>query len=1165
MEEREEWTHLEPRDFTRYSPDPEKPDLYPGDCYKRSQSWLIVSLSHYVRNVLIERKYQSFGIPKQFLLTLLNLCDKKFTKLDIQYLCGLERANNGHRYAGSLLLGIDWMDMSEEDLLSLLPRRAVVDRLIFPYFQPSRKHWSVIHVSLSSYAIDRYTFGNHADPVFQPHLAKLLSVLKAKYRNYLFKMEERHRIPLSFTDNVGFASYVFGLLIHRNQAYLQLDVHTMNYYILTYYRSVLRLHDRYLGKLQLDVITLSSHPFIKQVNTVTGLDVVRSHGWDPIDVGGDGNCGYYALVAALENQLIKTFSPQRVVATQRSMRTSFPWQREMRRLREELRERGVVLVARQYNSEDNRPDWFIQTGAVTEEEIDELPSWFVCTNMSYWHPDFRLNSDYHLNPFWGGMVIASYFEARVVIISRLKTTDPKGKVLIQWSTTTYTYNAQLGQVDHITNTQREGIHRISDDEYKEMKTFELLYIHDGFTNDDTKHFLFLRRVFCYGTVQPIEKPTMTLWEAIMEESNRFGRMEIPSTEKQRRRGSGCAQENIATEQVPIDPRSDEVPDVPLINSDGANHDDDDDDDEADDEDDDEDEDDDDDDEGEFTWDDGAEVEQGKDAQESVHEHNVNGVDERASNQGMVHAGSTNESGDHSTDVVAEQVPIDSQSDEVLDVPLVNNDETNHDDDDDDDDDEDEDDDDDDDDEGEFTWDDVAEDEPGKGAQEAVHERNVNGVDITTSNKGMVHDDSNVESGDGTTDDDEVVMSSVEQDENELNIERNESSMDDADMSSNKENVNGNTDDDDRNMSNVDEVYKETRVDGPERTIDGDDKMMSNDDQSPNKSYVNSRDRINEDNNKKTASVRKGRKKAGHKKDVEVEKKASKEQKPNRLKYVPSKRVFLTCYYDTHTKRYSRSVEQTSINWIRAGLIRDARDQPGRWIAPPVQDAFDKHPPRELQTKVKTRYIQYNNPFCLSYSLGSCLHYCGFDFGAKRLVSQASLIADLHFDAQLKEIRGAMVNFCPTIGDVSVYNDRLSRHNRFIRTMSWRELFTVITPYPTLVIPARPNGDTTHAFCVVDDLIFDSITGVALKLKEETVQWIFNDENVELYMAIRFHQKRSPENSKVEETYSRPVKLNWEHDVPITIMTIPEKVSKGVVVRRKRKRGRRKRSSNAPHV
>jgi hypothetical protein len=274
-------------------------------------------------------------------------------------------------------------------------------------------------------------------------------------------------------------------------------------------------------------------------------------------------------------------------------------------------------------------------------------------------------------------------------------------------------------------------------------------------------------------------------------------------------------------------------------------------------------------------------------------------------------------------------------------------------------------------------------------------------------------------------------------------------------------------------------------------------------------------------------------------------------KHNHLKYDSTKKCFFTSYYDTKEKRYSKPLLQPDIDWIDDRNIRRAQCSPDTWVAPPIGDPFEKTPPCHLQTTVKTIYQQYNNPFCLTYSLASCFHYCGLHFAAQRLAAAATEFSVLHFDMQLKKLTEFMHNLCPLIGGCTIYNRRLRRHGKFIRRMTWQDLFTEIQPYPTLVVPVLPNGVMTHAFSVVDDLIFDSITNYALKLKQESVDWIFNGENVELYLAIKFNMKRSPDGHNIVETYNRPVKLNWIHESECNIWKYPEKSTKANRRRRRK--------------
>ena len=122
----------------------------------------------------------------------------------------------------------------------------------------------------------------------------------------------------------------------------------------------------------------------------------------------------------------------------------------------------------------------------------------------------------------------------------------------------------------------------------------------------------------------------------------------------------------------------------------------------------------------------------------------------------------------------------------------------------------------------------------------------------------------------------------------------------------------------------------------------------------------------------------------------------------------------------------------------------------------------------------------------------------------------------------------MKNLVPIIGLPTLYGIRTKRHSRVKRTLTWEILFSELTPYPTIVIPMLPCGRMTHAFCVVDDLIFDSITPQALQLKKESIDWIFNNDPVTIHHALRFNTKISPAGSRLQGKYDRPITTHWEH-------------------------------------
>ena len=123
----------------------------------------------------------------------------------------------------------------------------------------------------------------------------------------------------------------------------------------------------------------------------------------------------------------------------------------------------------------------------------------------------------------------------------------------------------------------------------------------------------------------------------------------------------------------------------------------------------------------------------------------------------------------------------------------------------------------------------------------------------------------------------------------------------------------------------------------------------------------------------------------------------------------------------------------------------------------------------------------------------------------------------------------MRNMIPEIGLATHYNVRTSSSRRKKRELTWDMLFSEPSQYPTVVIPiVKSSKKCTHAFTVVHDLIFDSISPMALKLQAESVNWIFNNEEVEIHRAYRFNMKWSPPGHKCEGVYKQTLVLHWKH-------------------------------------
>ena len=223
-------------------------------------------------------------------------------------------------------------------------------------------------------------------------------------------------------------------------------------------------------------------------------------------------------------------------------------------------------------------------------------------------------------------------------------------------------------------------------------------------------------------------------------------------------------------------------------------------------------------------------------------------------------------------------------------------------------------------------------------------------------------------------------------------------------------------------------------------------------------------------------------------------------------------------------------DETTANVDTAGRRKRKRNQPTT-EKPPLGDSGFGDAPPYLCTNVITIHQQHSNPYCLSHSLASALFYCDnkrFRIASEGLVHLGLTIAGQPFDTQITKLRMYMEDHVPIIGRPTLYGRRPNSHKRKLRMLTWDEILFDCTPFPTVVIPRLPCGSATHAFCVVDDLIFDSTTPKALKLCRDSVKWLFREVLPEVYQVLRFNRKISPKGCSIRERYNRPVRYNWDH-------------------------------------
>jgi hypothetical protein len=164
---------------------------------------------------------------------------------------------------------------------------------------------------------------------------------------------------------------------------------------------------------------------------------------------------------------------------------------------------------------------------------------------------------------------------------------------------------------------------------------------------------------------------------------------------------------------------------------------------------------------------------------------------------------------------------------------------------------------------------------------------------------------------------------------------------------------------------------------------------------------------------------------------------------------------------------------------------------------------------------------------LIFSFASALFYCGFNDVALELASKALLFSDLTFIDIFKRLREIMRISVPEIGAATEYPLKRKKKDRCRESLTMDTILNKFVPHPTIIIPLLPKGKFSDAFCIVDDLIFHTVSPCALKLQQETLNWIYNDSEVRIHKALRFATKISPRHQKVERSYTRSVAINWD--------------------------------------
>jgi hypothetical protein len=215
---------------------------------------------------------------------------------------------------------------SMADMLAATPDLRSYEQVIMVNHLPPN-NWVIFFVHLPTpssrskkCSIDIYVIGQ-IDPKELETLAQTHSkCLKKVYPGLKFSFQHRLHVPLEYDEDPVFLAYVLSINLHLHGTYLTLDSTEILRYKINAILLLKDRHDFLLGQWKLQPLG-QNYPFLgieqpKHVDNEekqkddnyndTDFPELVALGWYVVDVLGDGNCGYYALLVGLVNIGIMT-------------------------------------------------------------------------------------------------------------------------------------------------------------------------------------------------------------------------------------------------------------------------------------------------------------------------------------------------------------------------------------------------------------------------------------------------------------------------------------------------------------------------------------------------------------------------------------------------------------------------------------------------------------------------------------------------------------------------------------------------------------------------------------------------------------------------------------------------------------------------------------------
>jgi len=1062
-----------------YTPDAIQPEFI--DTYGRSPNVLLSTLVYYATTVSKLGRKARFGLPSSRipipdLPAISRFLDISSTADDFDVLL---RNFPPDEIDNRLVYNLNLLRGNTRPFQSLFKEQPS-EQIVF-YQRQGLKSWAIFLVMTQKRTIDGFFFGHITIPSQKESVKLLQNILSVVIHKETFIFRHRLHLPPSMAADPTGLVYIFVNSLHLRYNYLKLSNEKITELALKQLHEFIIDHDSTLGRLRMHEITMESHPYCLRVNIDdVNFEDIRQHGWSVINVVRDGNCGYYSLLLGIENCESKRYCPHwRNVGASMSSNTS--WQQQILQFRQDMQLKSQQLIKQLSNEDPETIPWLPLVGITEKFPLENLSDEFFTINLTktQYFDDTLLkdeNVKYQLSPFWGNVVAALLFEVRIVVYIRTASWDGLQK---SYTWTTLTCSQEEPMKHWIVQTQ--GIQKLPHDEFYDFPTIELVYTMGSRgrkpaeeNNDENNQFQFLRRVILPEkiTVKSSSNPSHTMEELIIlgqkktekEAKERMASREVDVVQKPTQT-SPLVEEDVVQNPTRLSPAVDDnVVQNPTTIYPASST---------------------------------LPEAPTRDASTKgdVDQHPVqmspNSSTETAMPlyamdvEGSQPARTTGAEGSQSTTKKKRRVILPENTtfksslnpSHTMEESII-----------------------------------LGQKKTEKEAKERMASREVDVVQKPTQTSPLVEQDvvQNPTRLSPAVDDDLA--------QNPTTIYSASSTLPEAPT---------------RDASTKGDVDQHPMQMSPNSSTETAMPLYTMDVEGSQPACTTGAEGSQSTTNKKQSRRNKTKKKSIPSKVTEVEDTREGGTEDERtVAYTQVKYSSESNSFYIRKKNldgvYEKPYMIKNLEEYDTAFLDSVRKKNGRWVKPPAGDAQDVSHPFHLMTKVPILYQQHGNNYCISYSLGSTLFYCGFLSAAEVFYGAAEWISTMSLDDAMNEIRSIMKNSAALIGLPTLFNIRPNTHSKKIKSMTWQDLLSDVTPFPTLVVPLQSNGSTSHVFCIVDDLIFDAIFPFALKLCVESVQWIFNNQDTNIYAVYRFCRKADMPDVKIEGTYKRQIQFHWDH-------------------------------------